>query len=152
MFNGYSSTASRAHVAWSLPPCTCKLQRLKTLDGNGAADTKLWLTSYNIQRLLLTATLLENKMYDEPFDSYKQWAAIGDLTNQEMNALELEILFALKFSLVVSREEYDQCHEVLLLIVHVTLQTHHCPDMKWVWHDNLARESPSCLNECMSSH
>jgi hypothetical protein len=95
---------------------TVYLQRLKTLGGNGAADTKLRLTSYNIQRLLLTATLLANKMYDEPFDSNKQWAAIGDLTNQEMNALELEMLFALKFSLVVSREEYDQCHEALLLI------------------------------------
>ena len=44
---------------------TVYLQRLKTLVGNGAADTKLRLTSYNIQRLLLTATLLANKMYDE---------------------------------------------------------------------------------------
>ena len=95
---------------------TVYLQRLKTLVGNGAADTKLRLTSYNIQRLLLTATLLANKMYDEPFDSNKQWATIGDLSNQEMNALELEMLFALKFSLVISREEYDQCHEALLQI------------------------------------
>ena len=94
---------------------TLYLQRLKNLC-NGAADTKLRLTSYNIQRLLLTATLLANKMYDEPFDSNKQWATIGDLSNQEMNALELELLFALKFSLVISREEYDQCHEALLQI------------------------------------
>ena len=55
-------------------------------------------------------------MYDEPFDSNKQWAAIGELSNQEMNALELELLFAVKFSLVISREEYDQCHEALLQI------------------------------------
>ena len=95
---------------------TVYLQRLKNLGGNGAADTKLRLTSFNIQRLLLTATLLASKMYDEPHGSNKQWAAIGELSNQEMNALELELLFALKFSLVISREEYDQCHEALLQI------------------------------------
>ena len=95
---------------------TVFLQRVKDMSVNGANDTVLRLTSYNIQRLLLTATLLANKMYDEPFDSNKQWAAIGELSNQEMNALELELLFALKFSLVISREEYDQCHEVLLQI------------------------------------
>jgi len=102
-------------------PCTFVLatvflQRLKSLGGNGATDTKLRLTSYNIQRLLLTATALACKMYDEPYASNKQWAAIGDLTIQEMNALELELLFAIKFSLVVSREEYDKRHAVLLEI------------------------------------
>ena len=102
-------------------PCTFVLatvflQRLKSLGGNGATDTKLRLTSYNIQRLLLTATALACKMYDEPYASNKQWAAIGDLTMQEMNALELELLFAIKFSLVVSREEYDKRHAVLLEI------------------------------------
>jgi hypothetical protein len=102
-------------------PCTIVLatvymQRLKSMGGNGATDTKLRLTSYNIQRLLLTATALACKMYDEPYASNKQWAAIGDLTMQEMNALELELLFAIKFSLVVSREEYDKRHAVLLEI------------------------------------
>jgi len=102
-------------------PCTFVLatvflQRLKSLGGNGATDTTLRLTSYNIQRLLLTATVLACKMYDEPCASNKQWAAIGDITMQEMNALELELLFAIEFSLVVSREEYDKCHAVLLEI------------------------------------
>jgi len=102
-------------------PCTFVLatvflQRLKSMGGNGATDTTLRLTSYNIQRLLLTATAVACKMYDEPCASNKQWAAIGDLTVQEMNALELELLFAIEFSLVVSREEYDKCHSVLLEI------------------------------------
>ena len=95
---------------------TVFLQRLKELSGNGDNDTVLRLTSYNIQRLLLTAVMLACKMYDEPFVNNKQWAAIGDVSVQEMNALELELLFHLKFSLVISREEYDQCQVALLEI------------------------------------
>ena len=33
----------------------------------------------------------------------------GDLPTAEMNALELEMLWTLKFTLNVSREDYDDC-------------------------------------------
>jgi len=42
-----------------------------------------------------------------------QWALVGDLTVKEMNVLELEMLWLLKFSLTVLREEYDECVGVL---------------------------------------
>jgi hypothetical protein len=42
-----------------------------------------------------------------------QWALVGDLTVKAMNCLELEMLWLLKFSLIVSREEYDECVGVL---------------------------------------
>jgi hypothetical protein len=95
---------------------TVFLQRVKQMRRKGANDTVLRLTSYNIQRLLLTAVMLACKMYDEPFVNNKQWAAIGDVSVQEMNALELELLFHLKFSLVISREEYDKCQVALFEI------------------------------------
>ena len=38
-----------------------------------------------------------------------QWALTGDLPTAEMNALELEMLWVLKFTLSVSREDYDEC-------------------------------------------
>lgn len=90
------------------------MQRLQDLKGNEASDKNLLLTSYNIQRLLLTATLLACKLYDDCYASNKQFAAIGDITTSEMNVLELEMLFALNFSLAVSREEYDHFRNAIL--------------------------------------
>ena len=86
------------------------LQRLKDLDADGKRTR---LTSYNIQRLLLTALMLASKFLDEPHCSNKQWALVGDLSVKEMNSLELEMLWLLKFSLNVSREEYDECFQAL---------------------------------------
>jgi hypothetical protein len=82
------------------------LQRVKELDVNGKCWTRL--TSYNIQRLLLTALLLASKFLDEPHASNRQWALVGDLSVQEMNSMELEMLWLLKFSLNISRDEYDE--------------------------------------------
>ena len=86
------------------------LQRLKDLDADGKRTR---LTSYNIQRLLLTALMLASKFLDEPHASNKQWALVGDLSVQEMNSLELEMLWLLKFSLTISRDEYDECSRQL---------------------------------------
>ena len=81
------------------------LQRLKDLDADGKRTR---LTSYNIQRLLLTALMLASKFLDEPHASNRQWALVGDLPVQEMNSMELEMLWLLKFSLNISRDEYDE--------------------------------------------
>jgi hypothetical protein len=93
------------------------LQRLKDEEvGNGGITPKrnLRLTSYNTQRMLLTSIMLACKFHDEPFVSNKQWALVGDMSTAEMNALEREMLFCLKFSLMVSREEYERCFDCLL--------------------------------------
>ena len=47
-----------------------------------------------------------------------QWALVGDLSIQEMNALEMEMLWKLKFSLYISREEYDDCLDALKSVDH----------------------------------
>jgi hypothetical protein len=47
----------------------------------------------------------------------------GDLATAEMNALELEMLWMLKFSLNVSREDYDACVGDLREI-HRTIEAH----------------------------
>ena len=86
------------------------LQRLRDSDRE---DKKTVLSSYNIQRLLLTALMLASKFLDEPHASNKQWALVGDLSVKEMNNLEMEMLWLLKFSLNVSREEYDECFQAL---------------------------------------
>ena len=85
------------------------LQRLR--DSDPAQGMRL--TSLNTQRCLLTAIMLAAKTYDDLYVSNKQWAAVGDLAVAEMNTLELDMLFALEFSMKVTREEYDQCVRAL---------------------------------------
>jgi len=85
------------------------LQRLKN-----QTDGQLALTSFNTQRLLLTASMLASKMYDDYYASNCQWALVGDLSLKELNGLELEMLWQLGFSLAVSREEFDHCYADLL--------------------------------------
>ena len=100
------------------------LQRLRE-SYTVAEDTPLRLTSFNIQRLLLTAVMLASKFLDEPVVSNKQWALIGDMKAQEMNALELEMLWRLRFTLNVTREEYDECFDALIIMN--TTYSHHPP-------------------------
>lgn len=88
------------------------LQRLKEGSSGGA----LRLTPFNIQRLLLTAVMLASKTHDDYFVSNKQWALVGDLHLSELNVLEIEMLYDLKFSMTVTREEYDVSTECLNLI------------------------------------
>ena len=85
------------------------LQRLKN-----QTDGQLALTSFNTQRLLLTASMLASKMYDDYYASNCQWALVGDLSLKELNGLELEMLWQLGFSLAVSREEFDHCYDQIM--------------------------------------
>ena len=83
------------------------LQRLRDRD----QDKKMLLTSFNIQRYLLTAIMLASKTFDDYYMPNKQWALVGNLSLKEMNELELDMLFALSFSMSVHREEYDICSQ-----------------------------------------
>jgi len=81
------------------------LQRLRDKTRGGRA---IKLTYYNCQRLLLCANMIASKCFDDYFMSNQQWARVGDLTAKEMNALELDMLFALDFDLFISRETYEE--------------------------------------------
>lgn len=89
------------------------LQRLKDREASGPSATPLHLTSFNIQRMFLTAMMIAHKFLDEPVCSNKQWGLVGDLTVKEMNSLELHMLWALQFDCNVSRTEYDACQTAL---------------------------------------
>jgi len=66
------------------------------------------LTSGNMQRLLLTSVMVAAKFLDDLYYSNKHWARIGGLNLQEVNTLELKLLFLLSFSVGVSRDEYQE--------------------------------------------
>lgn len=78
------------------------LQRLKR------RTPSLCLTSYNIQRLLVTSMMVASKFFDDFYQSNEHWAQIGNLGLKELNKLELTLLFEIKFDLSVSREDYQQ--------------------------------------------
>ncbi len=83
------------------------LQRISSRHG-------ICLTSFNIQRYLLTAIMLASKTFDDVHVSNKQWALIGDIEKaKDMLLLELDMLVALDFSMTVHREEYDACVSAL---------------------------------------
>ena len=96
------------------------LQRLRDTD----PENTMKLTSFNIQRYLLTAIMLATKNFDDYCVSNKQWALIGDLDLKEMNTLELDMIFALSFSLSVTREEYDLCRQDLDNLDNATVAEH----------------------------
>jgi len=128
--------------SWTtIPVGLIYLQRLREACKDSGAET-MRLTSYNIQRLLLAAMMVASKFLDEPTASNKQWGLVGDLTVAEMNALELEMLWSLKFSLGVSVEEYDECWRALVAIDTVD-QQHQTPseDVVCSSHKTACRDS-----------
>jgi hypothetical protein len=71
------------------------------------------LTSGNMQRLLLTSVMVAAKFLDDLYYSNKHWAQIGGLNLQELNTLELKLLFQLSFAVGVTREEYQEYLDAL---------------------------------------
>jgi len=105
-----SAYLSRMMRYTAISPCNILvgviyLQRLKD---KTRRDGAVRLTRYNCQRLLLCANMLASKFFDDLFMSNQQWARVGDLTAQEMNALELDMLVALDFDLFIRRETYNE--------------------------------------------
>ena len=107
-----SAYLERIYQYTSTSPCNAVigfiyLQRISSRHG-------ICLTTFNIQRYLLTAIMLASKTFDDVHVSNKQWALIGDIEKaKEMLLLELDMLVALDFSMTVHREEYDACVSAL---------------------------------------
>jgi hypothetical protein len=107
-----SAYLERIYQYTSTSPCNAVigfiyLQRISSRHG-------ICLTSFNIQRYLLTAIMLASKTFDDVHASNKQWALIGDIEKaKDMLLLELDMLVALDFSMTVHREEYDACVSAL---------------------------------------
>jgi hypothetical protein len=119
------------------------LQRLKD-QANARGCIRLALTTFNIQRLLLTATMLASKVHDDHCAPNKQWALVGDIHLREFNELELDMLFCLQFSLTVTREEYDHRRKELEQLVPV--QTAAC-EPSASWYRDACRNATACTED-----
>jgi hypothetical protein len=64
------------------------------------------LTSLNVHRLLITSIMLSAKFLDDLFYNNAFYAKLGGVSVTELNALEIEFLQKIHFSLYVSPESY----------------------------------------------
>ena len=81
----------------------------RLIEGKGMTVTPL-----NVHRLFITAILLAAKFYDDMSFKNAFYATLGGIEKEEINLLEVDFLNMIKFSLVVSREEYDSYKRVLM--------------------------------------
>jgi len=66
------------------------------------------LTSLNVHRLLITSIMLSAKFLDDLFYNNAFYAKLGGVSVTELNALEIEFLQKIHFSLYVSPESYSK--------------------------------------------
>ncbi|KAF9432949.1 hypothetical protein BGZ76_010101 [Entomortierella beljakovae] len=94
---------------------------LKKMPGTPAATPKLPVTpngfrinSFNVHRLLITCTMVAAKFTSDHFYSNARYAKVGGLSLLELNQLELEFLFTMRFELNVKVEELQKVGNALL--------------------------------------
>ncbi|BAT88055.1 hypothetical protein LR48_Vigan09g153900 [Vigna angularis] len=63
-----------------------------------------YLTSFNAHRLLITTIMVAAKFLDHKYYSNAYFAKVGGVSTEEMNRMEIEFLFHLKFKLFVTTE------------------------------------------------
>ena len=71
------------------------------------------VTSNTMHRLLIVASLIAAKYFEDVVYLNTLWADMGGLTVHELNALELDFLFAIDFDLAVSPTDYERCMTAL---------------------------------------
>ncbi|KAL7553241.1 hypothetical protein ACHAWF_016756 [Thalassiosira exigua] len=66
------------------------------------------LTDLNVHRVVITAVLLAAKFFDDAYYNNAYYARVGGVLVSEMNALEVEFLFKINFSLRVVPGEFEK--------------------------------------------
>jgi hypothetical protein len=92
----------------------CFVFALIYLDRLITANKNCHITPYNVHRLLITSVLLAAKARDDTYYSNAYYAAIGGISNAEINKLEGTFLVLVDFNLFITPEAYDQYRTYLL--------------------------------------
>eukprot|EP00518_Triparma_eleuthera_P006256 CAMPEP_0182468322 /NCGR_PEP_ID=MMETSP1319-20130603/15314_1 /TAXON_ID=172717 /ORGANISM="Bolidomonas pacifica, Strain RCC208" /LENGTH=248 /DNA_ID=CAMNT_0024668507 /DNA_START=19 /DNA_END=761 /DNA_ORIENTATION=- len=66
------------------------------------------LTSLNVHRIIITSVMLAAKFLDDQYFNNAFYARVGGVPCAEINALELEFLFLINFSLYVTTDAYHK--------------------------------------------
>eukprot|EP01138_Halocafeteria_seosinensis_P015740 gb/GECG01016061.1/.p1 GENE.gb/GECG01016061.1/~~gb/GECG01016061.1/.p1 ORF type:complete len:284 (+),score=30.18 gb/GECG01016061.1/:1-852(+) len=67
---------------------------------------QLVLSSLNVHRIIITSVMLAAKFFDDQYFNNAYYAKVGGVPCDEMNALEMEFLFSINFSLHVNTDTY----------------------------------------------
>ncbi|PIA58509.1 hypothetical protein AQUCO_00500447v1 [Aquilegia coerulea] len=65
------------------------------------------VVSLNVHRLLVTSVMVAAKVLDDVHYNNAFYARVGGVSNNELNRLELELLFLLDFSVVISSRVFE---------------------------------------------
>uniref|UniRef100_A0ACD5Z2T9 Uncharacterized protein n=1 Tax=Avena sativa TaxID=4498 RepID=A0ACD5Z2T9_AVESA len=82
------------------------LDRLALGDGEGATGVAVAVDSYSVHRLLITSVMVAAKFMDDIHYNNAYFARVGGVDVSEMNGLELEFLFVLRFRLNVTPDDF----------------------------------------------
>lgn len=66
------------------------------------------ITPNTVHKLFLCSLLTASKFTTDMYYNNITWATIGGLRLEELNVLELEFLFLLRFTIVVTKEEFNK--------------------------------------------
>ncbi|CAN6247362.1 unnamed protein product [Urochloa humidicola] len=78
-----------------------------------AAAAVVGVDSYSVHRLLITAVMVAAKFMDDKHYNNAYFARVGGVEVAEMNGLELELLFALRFRLNVTPDTFARYYAAL---------------------------------------
>ena len=62
-------------------------------------ESSICLNNLNVHRILITAVMLAAKFFDDQYYNNAYYAKVGGVPREEMNALEIEFLFAIRLFL-----------------------------------------------------
>lgn len=68
------------------------------------------VTRFTIHRLLLASVLISTKYNDDKYVCNSFFAKAGGISTEELNRLEIELLFLIDFRLYLDREDYKKIH------------------------------------------
>ncbi|KAJ2083376.1 cyclin-like protein interacting with PHO85 [Coemansia sp. RSA 988] len=103
------------------------LSVLVYLDRIGRAQShrpSLSLSPFNIHRLVITSIVVAHKFNSDIFFNNARYAKVGGIPLGEMNQLELELLFLMKFDLKVDAIELEHVGQWLIARPHTLTHQH----------------------------
>jgi hypothetical protein len=101
------------------------------------------LTELNVHRVVITAILLAAKFFDDAYYNNAYYAKVGGVIVSELNALEVEFLFRINFSLRVAPDVFEKYNSEL--ISHATAMGLQSPPQ--CYDDFLQAESIPCISQ-----
>eukprot|EP00298_Acanthocystis_sp_HF-20_P002237 c12681_g1_i1.p1 GENE.c12681_g1_i1~~c12681_g1_i1.p1 ORF type:complete len:185 (-),score=32.75 c12681_g1_i1:41-595(-) len=91
----------------------CYVMALIYLDRLIQLNPNFMISSMNVHRLLITSIMLAAKFFDDVYYNNNFYARVGGVPLTELNALEIEFLFLVNFSLHIETDEYEKYRKQL---------------------------------------